>query len=153
MRLFKKLISGLGILCLFGCSNSNDEQQRQNLLKWIEFHLTQISQQIEADINKEKQGFYPHHGKTDYKSKGYIEYILQEKTGARLLVSQRSLLSLDDIKNTDAYKNLALKAEVLQLQLFIKEKNIDGDEVETYEELDEYIDDIERYFVVTISGW
>ncbi len=122
-------------------------------MKWIDSHLTQISQNIEADINKEKQGFYPHQGKTDYKSKGYIEYILQEKTGARLQVSQRSLLSLDDIKNTAAYKNLALKAEALQLQLSIKEKNIDGDEVQTYEELDEYIDDIERYFIVTISGW
>ncbi len=153
MTFIKKLIGSLSILCAFGCANSNDEQVRKDLLKWLDFHIAQISQQIESDIKKEKKGFYPHPGKTEYSSKGYIEYELKEKTGERLLVSQRSLLTLSDIKHTDSFKQLALKAQTLNLQLEIKEKNIDGDEVESYLELDEYIDDIERYFVITVSGW
>lgn len=153
MSLFKKLIGSLGILCAFGCSNNNDEQERKDLLKWLDFHIAQISQQIESDIKKEKKGFYPHSGKTSYSSKGFIEYELKEKTGQRLEISERSLLTLNDIKQTESFKQLALKVQTLSLQLEIIEKNIDGDEVESYEELDEYIDDIERYFVITVSGW
>ncbi len=157
MRFINKLISGIvsvtGILGALACSNANDEQQRRDLLKWLDHHLTQVSQQIEADIEQEKQGFYAHDGKTDYQSKGYIDYVLQEKTGARLLVSQRSSLTLDDIKNTDGFNTLNSKVRTLQLQMNIKEHNIDGDEVETAEELDEYIHDVERYFVITVSGW
>jgi len=153
MSFIKKLIGSLSILCAFGCSNNNDEQERKDLLKWLDFHIAQISQQIESDINKEKKGFYPHSGKTEYSSKGYIEYELKEKTGQRLEISQRSLLTLNDIKHTESFKQLALKVQTLNLQLEITEKNIDGDEVESYEELDEYIDDIERYFVITVSGW
>jgi len=153
MSFIKKLMGSLSILCAFGCSNNNDEQERKDLLKWLDFHIAQISQQIESDINKEKKGFYPHSGKTGYSSKGYIEYELKEKTGQRLLVSERSLLTLNDIKQTESFKQLALKLQTLNLQLEITEKNIDGDEVESFEELDEYIDDIERYFIITISGW
>ena len=153
MAFIKKLMGSLSILCAFGCANSNDEQERKDLLKWLDFHIAQISQQIESDIEKEKKGFYPHPGKTEYSSTGYIEYELKEKTGERLLVSERSLLTLSDIKHTESFKQLALKAQTLNLQLEIKEKNIDGDEVESYIELDEYINDIERYFVITVSGW
>ena len=153
MAFIKKLMGSLSILCAFGCANSNDEQERKDLLKWLDFHIAQISQQIESDIEKEKKGFYPHPGKTEYSSKGYIEYELKQKTGERLLVSERSLLTLSDIKHTESFKQLALKAQTLNLQLEIKEKNIDGDEVESYIELDEYINDIERYFVITVSGW
>jgi len=153
MSLFKKLIGSLGLLCLFGCSNQNDEQERLDLLKWINHNLSQISQHIEADIEKEKQGFFVHEGKTDYQSKGTIHYTLKEKTGKRLEVSERSLLTLDDIKNTEGYRQMETVANALNLTLSIEEKSVDGDEVESYEELDEYIDDIQRYFVITISGW
>jgi len=153
MSFFKKIIGSLGVLCLVGCSNQNDEQERLDLLKWINHNLSQISQHIEADIEKEKQGFFVHEGKTDYQSKGAIEYTLKEKTGKRLEVSQRSLLTLDDIKNTDGYRQLETVTRTLNVSLSIQEKNIDGDEVESFEELDEYIDDIERYFVITVSGW
>jgi hypothetical protein len=153
MTFIKKLMGSLSILCAFGCSNTNDEQERKDLLKWLDFHIAQISQQIESDIKKEKKGFYPHSGKTGYASKGYIEYELKEKTGKRLEISERSLLTLNDIKYTESFKQLALKVQTLNFQLEITEKNIDGDEVESYEELDEYIDDIERYFVITVSGW
>ena len=153
MNFIKKLMGSLSILCAFSCSNSNDEQERKDLLKWLDFHIAQISQQIESDIKKEKKGFYPHSGKTGYSSKGVIEYELKEKTGQRLEISQHSLLTLNDIKHTESFELLALQVQTLNLQLDITEKNIDGDEVESYEELDEYIDDIERYFVITVSGW
>jgi hypothetical protein len=153
MSFLKKLMGSLSIFCAFGCSNSNDEQERKDLLKWLDFHIAQISQQIESDIKKEKKGFYPHSGKTGYSSKGYIEYELKEKTGKRLEISERSLLTLNDIKHTESFKQLALKVQTLNFQLEITEKNIDGDDVESYQELDEYIDDVERYFVITVSGW
>ena len=149
----QKLISSLSILCVFGCSNSNDEQDRKELLKWLDHQITEINQQLDADVKKEQQGFYPHNGKTEYHSKGFIDYPLKEKTGVRLLLSQHHLVTLDDIKNTNGYKDLVAKTQTLNLQLSIKEETIDGDEVETSDELDEYIDDEQRYFTITISGW
>jgi len=143
----------LSIVCTVGCSSANDEQERQELIKWISHHIIQISQNIESDINKESKGFYNHLGKTEYSSKGYIEYPLVEKTGKRLEVSERSLLTLDDIKNTKGYKQLVLQSDKLNIQLDIKEFNVDEDDVEDSGELDEYIDDEERYFVIRIFGW
>ena len=32
-------------------------------------------------------------------------------------------------------------------------KTVEGDGVDTFDSLDEYIDDIPRYYTVTISGW
>ena len=154
MSFIKKLISSiLSIVCAIGCSNTNDEQERKDLIKWLNHHIAQISQQIESDIEKERKGFYVHPGKTEYASKGYIEYELAEKTGNRLEISERSLLTLDDIKNTDGYKQLAALSDKLNIQLDIKEFNVDGDEVEDSGEIDEYIDDEERYFMIRISGW
>ena len=150
----KNLIGGLlSIVCTIGCSNTNDAQERKDMIKWLNHHVTQISEQIESDIEKERKGFYVHQGKTEYSSKGYIEYELVEKTGKRLEISERSILTLDDIKNTDGYKQLALQSDKLNIQLDIKEFNVDGDEVEDSGELDEYVDDEERYFVIRISGW
>ena len=45
------------------------------------------------------------------------------------------------------------KAFELKTQITIKEVLIDGDEVDTMEELDEYIDDIHHYIVITLHGW
>jgi len=153
MSLIKKLIGSLlSVVCAIGCS-ANDEQERKDLIKWLNHHITQISQQLESDIEKEKKGFFVHSGKTEYSSKGYIEYELAEKTGKRLEISERSLLTLDDIKSTDGYKQLTLISAKLNTQIDIKEFNVDGDEVEDSGELDEYIDDEERYFVIRVSGW
>lgn len=153
MGLIKKLIGSLGIICLFGCSNSNNEKQTQDLLKWISHHLIQISQQLETDIAKEKQGFYPHPGKNEYQKKGQIEYVLKEKSGDRLEVSEYGLLTVEDIENTNGYQQLREKVSLLQLQIHLTETVIDGDEVESYLELDEHIQDKYRYFVITVSGW
>lgn len=152
MSLIKKIISSISILCAVGCSN-NDEQQRQELLKWLDHHISHISEQLASDIEKERQGFYPHDGKTEYHSKGYIDYVLREKNGNRLEVSQHSLLTIDDIKHTAGYQRLSAAASKLQASITISNETIDGDEVESYEELDEYIDDIQQYFVIRVSGW
>ena len=153
MSFIKKLIGSLlSVVCAIGCS-TNDEQERKDLIKWLNHHIAQISQQIETDIEKEKKGFYVHSGKTEYSSKGYIEYELAEKTGKRLEISERSLLTVDDIKNTDGYKQLAIISDKLNIQLDLREFDVDGDEVEDSGELDEYVDDEERYFVIRISGW
>ena len=153
MPFFKKLIGSLlSIVCAIGCS-TNDEQERKDLIKWLNHHIAQITQQIETDIEKERKGLYVHPGKTEYSSKGYIEYEFVEKNGKRLEVSERSLLTLNDIKSTDGYKQLKLLSDKLNIQLDINEFNVDGDEVEDSGELDEYVDDEERYFVIRISGW
>lgn len=153
MSFFNKLVSSLGVLCLFGCSNSNEEQDRQDLLKWINYQLIEISMEIEADIKKEKRGFYPHAGKEDYQSKGYIDIVLREKTGKRLEISSHSLVTVTDIENTEGYQQLRVEASKLHATVSVKEVEIDGDEVETMEELDEYIDDVHHYIVITVSGW
>jgi len=154
VSIIKKLIGSLGILFAVGCSNNNnDEQERKDLIKWLNFHITHISQQVEDDIDKEKKGFYQHAGETDYSSKGFIEYTLNDKTDARLQVSENSLLSLNDIKSTEGYQQLLAETKRLGVQITLKEFNVDGDDVESSDELDEYIDDEERYFVIRVFGW
>lgn len=153
MSLFNKLISGLGILCAFGCTNAHDEQERKDLIKWLNHYIEQISLQVASDIVKEKKGFFPHSEKANYNSKGYIQYELQEKTGKRLEISERSLLTLNDIENTDGYKHLISVCNDLNIKLSLEEINVDGDEVEDSSELDEYIDDEARYFVIRIADW
>ncbi len=153
MGILNKIISSLGVICLFGCSSANDEQERLELLKWINHQLTQIDQQLAADIETEKKGFYPHQGKAGYASTGSIEYTLKDKHGKRLELSQHNLLTLADIKNTDGFRQLETTAGQLKLQLTLNEIVMDGDDVESEMELDEYIDDVQRYFVLRVAGW
>lgn len=154
MSILNKLVSGIaGMLCLFGCSNDDAQQQRKDLLKWIDFHLSELSQQLDADIKNEIRGFYPHAEKTDYVSKGYINYVIKQKTGQRLDISSHSLLTVGDIRNTDGYRRLEARTNELGYHIKIEQVDIDGDEVESYAELDEYIPEPEHYFVLRVSGW
>jgi len=153
MGLFKKLFGGLGVLCAFACTSPDAEQQRQELIRWLDHHLKQLSDQVIADIENEKKGFYPHQGKTGYSSRGYIEYVLKEKTGKRLEVSERSLLTLDDIKGTEGFQGLSKIVSDPGYQIELNRVGIDGDEVDSSISLDEYIADPQDYFVITVSGW
>jgi len=45
------------------------------------------------------------------------------------------------------------KARSLDLKIRLDEKAVEGDGVDTINELDEYIDDYPRYYTLTISGW
>ncbi len=153
MSVLNKIISSLGILCLFGCSNQNAEQERLDLLAWINHQLTQINQTLGTDIENEKKGFYPHPGKQEYQSKGEIEYLLLDKQGKRLELSRHDLLTLQDIKSTDGYQLLETTAQSLAVILSIKEHEVDGDGVESTLELDEYSDDVQRYYSIRVYGW
>ena len=153
MSLIKKIIGGISMLCAFGCSSSNPEQERQELIRWLDHHIQQLSEHIASDIESEKKGFYPHAGKTEYQSRGYIEYVLREKTGNRLEVSLRSPLVVEDIKATAGFQALSKIVNDLGYQAELNRVRIDGDEVDSSISLDEYIDDPQGYFVITVSGW
>lgn len=154
MSFITKLISGISMLCLFSCSSPDEEKERKELLKWLDHHLTQISENVSNDIEKEKKGFYPHKDKkTEYHSKGYIDYELKDKHGKRLIVSEFSLLKTEDIEQTAGYSLLESTVQKLGYELQLKRLTVDGDEVDSYGDLDEYIDQKDEYFVIRVTGW
>lgn len=157
MNFFKKLLDKSGVAYLFKPS-VNDEKEAQTITEWINDHLLSILDAVEKDIALEKQGLYSHSNqpadvniKSD--SLGYVEYVIKDKSGGRLELSQFSLVSCNGIKMTDNYKRLKSFSDKNGYTLELKEVNIDGDGVDTYEELDDYLDDFERYLIITISGW
>ena len=157
MYFIKKLLDRSGLSILFK-PRVDDEQERQQTIDWINHSLRPIIETVLDDIETERQGFYPHPENLQAlnpaaDSLGYIQYTLKDKAGKRLELSQFSLVSCNSIKMTENYQ--ALKALVNENghTIELKEINIDGDGVDTYEELDEYVDDFERYFIILISGW
>jgi hypothetical protein len=104
MSWMKKIVSGISMLFLFSCSTPDEEQERKDLIRWLDHHLSTLSKQVASDIESEKKGFYPHDAKTEYSSNGQIDYVLKEKTGKRLEVSENSLLTTEDIMNTAGYQ-------------------------------------------------
>jgi len=123
------------------------------LKKWFSSRLADIAADIEADIDKEKKGDYPHAGKQTFDSRGMIVYELRDKNYARFDISDKTALNAQDIMQTDGYRQLQEKVRELNLAIRLDEKNVEGDGVNTFNEIDEYIDDYPRYYTVTISGW
>jgi len=157
MNFFKKLLNKTGVTYLFKPS-VDDEKESQQITAWINHHLLSIIDSIEKDIELEKQGLYSHSNQPKDVNKksdslGYVDYVIKDKNGSRLVLSQFSLVSCNGIKMTDNYQCLRTIIEEQGYTLELKEVNIDGDGVETYEELDDYLDDFERYLVITVSGW
>ena len=157
MSFIAKLLDRSGLSTLFAPS-PDDEEERQQTLLWINHSLSSILDTVLSDIDKEKQGLFVHLEnpiKDSYKAKslGYVQYEIKDKTGKRMELPRYSLVSLNSIKMTENYEKLKELVEGEGYEIVLKEINIDGDGVETYAELDEYIDDFERYFVITISGW
>ena len=157
MNLLQKLLDRSGLSIIFK-PRIDDEEERQKTVDWINYSLTSVIDQVADDIEKEKLGFYPHpenvqalNEKAD--SLGYIQYVLKNKAGGRLELSRFSLVSCNSIKMTENYQKLKSLVNEAGYVIELKEINIDGDGIETYEELDEYIDDFERYFIILISGW
>jgi hypothetical protein len=68
-------------------------------------------------------------------------------------LSSHSLVTVDDIKNTDGYRQFEARTKELGYQVKIEQVDIEGDEVDSHDDLDEYIDDVYHYFVVTVVGW
>jgi len=157
MNFFQKLLERTGLSIIFQ-PRIDDEEERQQTIDWINHSLIPVIEKVNDDIETEKLGFYPHpenqqalNEKAD--SLGYIQYIIQDKAGGRLELSQFNLVSCNSIKMTENYQKLKLLVNEAGYVIELKEINIDGDGIETYEELDDYIDNYERYFIIVISGW
>ena len=123
------------------------------LQKWFSTRLMEISNNLDDDIEKDKQGEYRHSGKQSFEKQGAITYVLFDKNYARFDISDKNNLNSQDIMDTAGYKTLQQKSSSLGLEVFLQEKEVEGDDVETFDELDEYIDDFPRYYTVTVSGW
>ena len=54
---------------------------------------------------------------------------------------------------TEGYKKLDARVAKLDLSIRLQEQEVEGDSVESFDELDEYTDDFPRYYTVTIGGW
>jgi hypothetical protein len=157
MSVIRKLLNKSGLADLF-TPPPDDEEERQRTLAWINYHLGSLVAVVLDDIEKEKQGLFVHlenpiRDAASVRSLGYIQYELKDKNGKRMKLPRFSLVSLNSIKMTENYQKLKSIVEDASYTIELKEINIDGDGVETYMELDEYTDDFERYFIITISGW
>ena len=144
------LIAGIAYLAIYHKPHSHSEAE---LKKWFSSKLSDIADNLEGDIKKDKDGEYAHAGKQSFEKRGAINYILRDKNYARFEISDKNNISVKDIMNTDGYNKLDAKARNLNLSIRLEEKYVEGDGVETFNELDEYIDDFPRYYTVTISGW
>ena len=142
------LAAGLLYLIFFRRPHQPSGQQ---LLDWIEHRLDAISNELEHDIELEKQGQYPHEGRHDFERKGAITYTLLDEQDVRVDFSEH--ITLDDIRASEAWTTLASRANELGLELTLQEVNIEGDGVDDDYSLDEYIDEPQRTLTVTVSGW
>ncbi len=124
-----------------------------NIRNWFSSKLSDIANRLESDIEKDKKGEYPHPGKQTFEKRGMIVYTLVDKDYARFDVSDKNAISVLDIMETDGYKELDAKVVELNLSIRLQEQEVEGDGVESFDELDEYTDDYARYYTVTIGGW
>jgi len=157
MSFIKKLLDKSDLAILFK-PRVDDDKERQQTVDWINHSLISVIQSIIDDIETEKQGFYPHPENQQAlnlsaDSLGYIRYVIKNKTDQRLELSQLSLVSCNSIKMTENYRKLKSLINDSGYNIELKEINIDGEGVETYEEPDENTDDFGRYFVILVSGW
>ena len=157
MNFFQKLLERSGLSIIFQ-PRIDDEKERLQTIEWINHSLLPVIEKVGDDIEKEKLGFFPHpenlnalNERAD--SLGYIQYIIKNKTGERLELSQFNLVSCNSIKMTENYQRLKSLVNDTGYTIELKEINIDADGIETYEELDDYIDNYERYYIIVISGW
>jgi hypothetical protein len=157
MNFFQKLLERSGLSIIFQ-PRIDDEKERQQTIEWINHSLLPLVDKVTDDIKMEKLGFFPHpenlnalNERAD--SLGYIQYIIKNKTGGRLELSQFNLVSCNSIKMTENYQKLKSLVNDAGYTIELKEINIDGDGIETYEELDDYVDNYDRYFLIVISGW
>lgn len=143
----------VAVIAYIAISHKPQNHTEAELKKWFSSRLSDIAHNLESDIKKDKDGEYAHPGKQSFEKRGAINYILRDKKYARFDVSDKNDISVKDIMDTDGYKNLQAKTRQLNLSIRLEEKSVEGDGVETFNELDEYVDDYPRYYTVTISGW
>ncbi|MDT8282299.1 MAG: hypothetical protein RQ982_05725 [Gammaproteobacteria bacterium] len=157
MSFIKRFLEKTGLDLLFKPS-IDDEKERQQTLDSINHFLLSIIEKVDSDIETEKTGFYPHPENSQAlnataDSLGYIQYIINDEVGRRLQVSEFSLVACNSIKMTENFQRLKSHLNNAGYQIELKEISIDGDGVQVFKQIDEYNEDFERYFVITISGW
>ena len=148
--IFILIAVGIVYLAVF---HKPEHYSEAELQKWFSTRLMAISSSLDDDIEKDKRGEYRHSGKQTFEKQGAITYVLFDKDYARFDISDKNNLNSQDIMETTGYKTLQQKSSSLGLEVFLQEKEVEGDDVETFDELDEYVDDFPRYYTVTISGW
>lgn len=148
--IFILLVAGIAYLALFHRPQNYSET---DLKKWFSSKLLNIAANLENDIEKDTRGEYPHAGKQSFDKRGMIVYLLLDKNYSRFDVSDKNAISLPDLMATAGYKKLEEKTRNLNLSMRLEEKEVSGDGVESFNELDEYTDDFPRYYTVTIGGW
>ncbi len=144
------LICGIAYLAFF---HKQDQDSVSGLKRWFSSELSRIGDKLESDIEKDRQGHYPHGGKHSFQPRGSISYTLLDKNMSRFELSQFSELTLEDIRSTSGFKQLESIVKRLGLDVKLDEIEVEGDGVETWHELDEFVYDIPRYYRVTVSGW
>jgi hypothetical protein len=144
------LVAGIAYLAIFHKPHNHTDDELKN---WFSSKLSDIADNLEADIKKDKEGEYVHAGRQSFEKRGAIDYVLRDKKYARFEVSDKNNISVKDVMDTDGYNKLYAKTRELNLSILLEERDVEGDGVETFNELDEYIDDFPRYYTVTISGW
>jgi hypothetical protein len=144
------LICGIAALALY---HRPEHDSVAELKTWFSGQLSAISADLTNDIERDKQGQYPHPGKASFKSRGSITYTLLDKNLSRFELSQFNELTADDVKSTAGYAQLKAAVDELGLKLKLEEVEVEGDGVDSWHELDEYVYDFPRFYTVTISGW
>lgn len=123
------------------------------LSQWFSVKLDGVTQNAERDISLEKQGHYRHKGMSDFASIGKITYELLDKDYSRFDISELNEFKLKDLESTEGYQRLIAWASEEGIQVELGEIVTEGDGVTSWDDVDEYIDDIPRYYTVTLSGW
>jgi hypothetical protein len=144
------LICGIVLLVFYHRPEHDSVAELKN---WFSAQLAAISADLENDIERDKQGHYPHPGKPSYRAKGSITYTLLDKNLSRFELSQFNELTAKDIESTPGHAQLKDVVDKLGLRMKLEEVGVQGDGVETWFELDEYVYDFPRFYTITVSGW
>ena len=152
MSFLNNFLDKTGLSLVFKRRIDDETLMHQNLAI-IEQALGDILQNIESDIETEKQGLFKHPENPIEGSLGYLQYIINKPSGEKLILPRFSLVSCNSIKMTDTYRRLKDLLAESGYVIELKEVNIDYQGNDTYAQPADIFDDFERYFVVQISGW
>ena len=136
------LICGIAYLAFF---HKVRDDSVPELKSWFSNQLLSISDNLENDIELDRRGHYAHPGKQSFQPRGSITYTLLDKNLSRFELSQFSELTSADIESTSGYTQLRDRARQMGLEVRLDEVEVEGDGVETWHELDEYVYDFPRF--------
>ncbi len=144
------LIVGIVLIALY---HKPQQDKVHELKSWFSSQLTTIGENLQRDIELDRRGHYRHPGRQSFEPRGCITYTLLDKNLSRFELSQFSDLTPADIESTPGYQHLKALTDSMGLSLKLEEVEVEGDGVETWHELDEFMYDIPRYYTITVAGW